>query len=218
MTLQKVPFKEWDALLGYRTIQDVVETLYHPVLFNDPINVPDDEKELFIHHKPTSPYRAAYEDVLDNFVAMGEFNYELYFAMPYFVDIYKMWQQKQDYQLQFLFLNLIGVCLSTDFPYNHFSRHLNENLPKEIIENHLRSIEVIREEAKTFISEHLARLRQLTLIESQNFCQCLFAILGDREASYVHFMGNFNSCYIACPHCTDPEEDFGINYYFDWYV
>ncbi len=207
MMPKKIPFHKWNDILGFQTAQESVEILFYPV------EVPDSEKELFLHHKPLSRYRQAYEDVLSNFITMGEFTYELYLATPYFVEIYEKWKQKQDFQWQFLFVSLIGACLATDFPYNHFSKKLNESLPKEIIENHLYSVKIMQEQTKAFISDHFEKLKQLNHTEAQYFCQCLFAILGDREASYIFFLRNFNGCSIVCPYCIDSDE---ICYEFDW--
>ncbi len=218
MTLKKIPFNEWNTVLGLQQDYDDLELLYSPVISDAPIHVPDCEKVLTLHHTPTSSYREAYEYIHDEFISMGEFTYELYLAMPYFVEIYQTWKQKQDFQWQLLFLSLIGDCLATDFPRNHFSKRLNETLPKEIIETHLRSIEIIREEAKEFVTTHLEKLKQLSLDDVEYFCQCLFGIFGDREAAYVLFMGGFNRCYIACPYCSDPDKDSDVEYNFDWYL
>ncbi len=211
-TPKMIPFHKWDEILNFNTAKEQVESLLHPV------EVVESEKEIFLHHKPSSHYRMAYEDVLSNFVTMGEFTYELYLATPYFVEIYKTWKQKQDFQWQLLFLILIGYCLSTDFPYNHFSKELNESLPKEIIENHLCSIKIMQEETKMFLSKHLEKLKQLSHFEVQHLCQCLFAILGNREASYIFFISHFNGCSITCPHCSSFDNNFETHYCFDHYI
>lgn len=218
MILNKIPIYEWNNVLGLQLEHDCIELLYAPVISNVPVDVPDSEKVLILHKKPKDPYREAYEYVLNDFIDMGEFTYELYLAMPYFVEIYQMWKQKQDFQWQLLFLYLIGNCLSTDFPRNHFSKRLNETLPKEILETYSYSIEIIQEEAKEFVAAYFERLKQLSIEDVEQFCQSLLAILGDREAAYVLFMGQFDECCVACPHCFDPDEDSDVEYYFDWYV
>lgn len=224
MILNKIPIHEWNTVLGlkeqeYRFQQlghDEIKLLYSPVISDVPVDVPDSEKVLTLYETPTSRYREAYDYINVDFIDMGEFTYELYLAMPYFVEIYQMWKQKQDFQWQVLFLFLIGNCLSTDFPRNHFNRRLNETFPKEIIETYSYSIEIIREEAREFVAAHLERLKQLSIKDAEQFCQGLLAILGDREAAYVLFMGQFNICTVACPHCFDPNDE--VEYNFDWYV
>lgn len=133
-----------------------------------------------------------------------------YLAIPYFEQFLIQKEKENDFHWQVAILTNIGMCLATDIPANKIYQ-LCQSVSKEILDNYQKSIEIIKEKAKTFVMEHIQELKKLVPDELSMFCTGLLAILGDREAAFVLIVGSWAQCYPLCKHCEFLDEEIELD-------
>lgn len=196
----------WDKLHG--AYGNVLEDIT-PLAVNEP-EVPENEKSFYADYE--SDYMVAFDNICCTLYHQMSFYPASYIALPYLANAFNYWYQKDDFIMQLLFLNNIGIIVSTDITYNtEYYSDIKENLPARVMESYQESILFFKEKAKELLLNKLDMFRQFRQIDITYILISLLAFIGKREHAFVLLLGNFDQCIISCKNCGLYTEDIELD-------
>ncbi|MCI9079517.1 MAG: hypothetical protein HFH68_11425 [Lachnospiraceae bacterium] len=196
----------WEKLHGAygNILEDII-----PLTVNEP-EVPENEKSFYADYE--SDYMIAFDNICCTLSHQMSFYHASYIALPYLANAFNYWYQKDDFIMQVLFLNNIGIIVSTDIPYNtEYYNDIRENLPANVMESYQESILFFKEKAKELLLNKLDMFKQFRQIDITYIFISLLAFIGKREHAFVLMLGNFDQCLISCKNCGLYTEDIELD-------
>ena len=188
----------WQVYPGaYGSVREEISTLMSAP-------VPPQEKLRRLDPEEKDGERVAFDNLCENLSHQGSFYPALYVALPY---IARLFQQKAgDFSWQLAILTEAGMSLATDVPWNHSG----EEYPEDILSGFQEAAALLAEGAKEFLARYPDQLKQLAAYRREGFYTGLTALLGDRKAAYVLMMNYWQTCYLQCRKCGNPDEDLEL--------
>ncbi len=191
--------KKWEQYQGaYGDVREDVAFLFCPEEL-----IPETDKLRRLDREEKSDYEIIFDNLCENLTHQLSRYDALYLAMPYLVLLLERRRRRQDYEWEKKIITETGAMLSTDSSCCYGS---DVRLPDEIRKSYDLSVELFREMTRDFLARNMERLKEEDPGWLQYFCTSLMAILGDREAAYMLFLGAWEQFPVGCPDCGAYDE------------
>ena len=199
----------WEQYTGaYGDVREDVAFLFCPEEL-----IPKTMKLRRLDTEEKSDYEIIFDNLCENLMHQMSWYPGSYLAMPYLVLLLEKRRQKQDYRWEKKIIQAAGDVLSTDIPCCGGGDQAQ--MPEDIVESYQLSVELLQEMTKDFLDRNMERLKEENPGWLQYFCTDLMAILGDREAAFQMFNGQWEQCPVTCPECGYFDEDMEADGFYD---
>lgn len=178
--------------------------------------IPETMKLRRLDMEEKDDYEIIFDNLCENLMHQMSWYEGSYMAMPYLVLLLEKKRRSGDYEWEKKIIQAAGDVLSTDIPCCNGSRGGDHaQMPEEILESYRLSVELVQEMTRDFLDRNMERLKEEDPGWLQYFCTDLMAILGDREAAFQMFLGQWEQCPVACPECGYFDEDMEADGFCD---
>ena len=201
-TIQKFDSPLWNLYEGaYGNVSE-----YLDILMGEREEAPETFQLRRLDKTPKTNYEMAFDNLCENLWHQMSFYHATWLALPYMARLMENWKKEADTEWLFQGILMVGCCLATDV----FGDKPEENEVRESYEN---AILQIRDMTIDFLTKDIEYVREKNIHWRRAFAYAVMAILGEKELSYLFFMSDLESCYIACPSCENCDEEIEFGYF-----